>query len=467
MEAGGYFYTSDEDRLQPMEPIEWWRDLGGPQLATQVDRLLSDNLELREARAQVRQIAERAYQAGSRRLPVAGAELSASARRLPVAGAELSAFENRLSDPFGSFQWSDNYAAMLIASFDTDVFGGLRAKHRSAKLLSEAARLNYLAAEQQAISALARSWVSAITLTRRLELARDTAEIYRTTYELTDQRYRSGSPRTSATDALIARQNYDAALADIPAVDRQLLAQWIGIDRQLAYLPGTSARIFAGDLEISPELLAPIGLPASLLTARPDVAAAQLSYQAALQDVGAARAELLPGLSLTASLSFQNMDASELFDVDRYIAGLAGSLTQPIFQGGRLRSELRLQKSEADELATAYARIALAALSDVETALVQQKGLLDELQQLRQALQSAENANEIAQLRYRQGLQPLLSVLEAQRALVGARQKILSSEQSLLEARINLYLSLGGTWFDHDRTLAEENSVTPQGQQTP
>jgi NodT family efflux transporter outer membrane factor (OMF) lipoprotein len=452
-EAGGYHYGEGAEDTVPLEPAQWWRRIGGPHLEAQVHRLLRHSLELREARDRARQFTERAYQAGSRRLPSAGLELSAS--------------ESRTADPFGEFQWSDAYAAGLSASFDPDLFGGLRTRHASAQLLAEAARLNYVATEHQVIAALAQSWVAAVTLERRLELAKATAESYRTTFELTDERYEAGSTHTSATDVLIARQNLDAALADIPAIDRQRVAQWISIDRQLAYLPGTTALTFEGDLEISLTMLAPVGLPASLLEARPDVAAAQLAYHAALQDIGAARADFLPGLSLAASLSFQNGDPADLFDAERYLAGLVASLTQPVFQGGRLRSELRLQQSEAEELATAYARTALTALAEVETALVQQKGLLDELRQLQQALRSAEKANDVAQLRYRQGLQPLLSVLEAQRALVSARQQILATEQSLLESRINLYLSLGGSWFEAVHGALNEPNPALSGPETP
>jgi len=180
------------------------------------------------------------------------------------------------------------------------------------------------------------------------------------------------------------------------------------------------------------------------------VAAAELSYRAALEDVGSARASLLPGLSLSSSLSFQSNDASDLFDFDDYIANLAGSLSQPIFQGGRLRSQVRLEESQARELATAYARVALSALSEVENALARQAGSLREREQLNDALNSARDANALAQNRYRQGLLPLLSVLETQRALTNAQQNILLAEQRLVDARIDLYLSLGGVWFENE-----------------
>jgi outer membrane protein, multidrug efflux system len=295
-----------------------------------------------------------------------------------------------------------------------------------------------------------------------LALARTTAESYETTFRLTDERYRTGSASTSATDVQIALQNLTAALADIPGVETQFISQCLLLDQQLAQLPGTFARSFEGDFLVGSEMVLPVGLPADLLRSRPDIAAAELVYKAALQDIGAARANLLPGLSLAASLSFQSTDASELFNVDDYIAGLIASLVQPVFQGGRLRAQLKVEQSEAKELATAYARTALNALSEVEIALAQQAGLLRELEKSRESLEIAVLSNQLAQNRYRQGLQPLLTVLETQRSLNNAQLNVILTEQSLMEARINLHLSLGGTWFEPESNTPSEPNTEPE-----
>ncbi len=415
------------------DQLLWWRKIGGAELASWVTRLKQHNFELAEARERVVQANEFAKQARSGRLPRVSGDLGAS--------------RNRTSDLFGKFDWGDQYSAGLGASLDTDIFGGLRAAERSAILSAEAARLNYIATEQRSIEALARAWVGAAAQGSRLALARENAESFRVTYNLTDERHRAGSANTTASDVLIARQNLDAALAEIPAVEAQFSAQLLAIDQQLAHTPGTIARTFKGEMSVSPRMTVPVGFPAALLTARPDVAAAELSYRSALQDVGTARADLLPKLSLNASLSFQNENAADLFDLDRYIANLAASLTQPVFQGGLLQSRLRVEKSRARELSTAYARIALNAFSQVETALVRQSGAQQQLEQLQKTLLTAEDSNRLVQDRYRQGLQPMLAVLETQRGLNSAKQNIIATEQALLEARIALHLSLGGSWF--------------------
>jgi len=422
---------------EPSHPVEphapgWWDTVGGDELDALVEVLRQDSLVLAEARLQAEQARERVLQARAARLPTVSATVDASTTRLP--GLDDDGI------------WTEDYAATLAGSFDTDIFSRLRSTQRAARLNAMAAELTYRATEQREIAALARSWVSAATLQRRLELAKRIVDSFRTTYELTDQRYRAGSSSSSASDVQIALQNLDSARVDIPEVATQLQTQLLAIDEQLVRLPGVTAGAFEGRFQPRYDEAAPAGQPASLLANRPDVAAAALRYRAALEDVGAARASLYPALSLTAALTFQSDEPADVFDWDRHIANLAAALFQPVFQGGRLRSQVRLERARAEELANAFARTTLAALIDVETSLANLAGLAEQRERLVDAVSSAQTSNDIAQTRYRQGLASILSVLETQRSLNNARQNLILTEQALLNARIDLYLSLGGDW---------------------
>ena len=138
----------------------------------------------------------------------------------------------------------------------------------------------------------------------------------------------------------------------------------------------------------------------------------------------------------------------DVFSADTFIANLIASVTQPIFNGGRLRSEVRLQSAEAEELATVFARTTLAALIDVEQAVAQLVGINEQLKRLDDNVESAVLSDKITQNRYRRGLGTLLSILESQRTLNAARQNLILTEQAYLNAYIDLFLSLGGIWFD-------------------
>ena len=168
----------------------WWTEIAGDEMQDLVEELLASSLILKEARQQVVQASERATQATGQRLPAIGYNIDRTRSRSP--------------DFSGNFSWIENYTAGINVSFDTDVWGRLRATERAALLTAEAVQYSYLANEQLEIARLVRNWISAVTLSNQLALARDTAAIFETTYDLTDQRYRAGSQSASASDVLIA-----------------------------------------------------------------------------------------------------------------------------------------------------------------------------------------------------------------------------------------------------------------------
>ncbi|MEO1035915.1 MAG: efflux transporter outer membrane subunit [Pseudomonadota bacterium] len=434
IEALPTFDGASERSTDESSRLGWWAAVGGDELGEYVDVLRKDSLVLAEARLQALQSRELTRQARSARLPSASASVDATSTRVPGPN------ENGI--------YTEDYTGSLAASFDTDVFGGLRASERAAQLNALAAELTYRATEQREIATLAKNWVSAATLQRRLDLANSIAESFRATYELTDQRYRAGSSSSSASDVQIALQNYDTARVDIPDLATQLATQLLAIDEQLVRLPGQTAAAFQGQFQPEYNAAALLGQPASLLANRPDVAAAELRYRAALEDVGAARANLYPALSLTAALTFQSETPSDLFDWGEHIGSLASALVQPVFQGGRLRSQVRLDQARAEELAAAFARTTLGAVIDVEIALANLAGLDEQRERLIAAVTSARISDDIAQSRYRQGLTSILAVLETQRGLNTAQQNLILIEQALLNAQIDLFLGLGGVWIN-------------------
>ena len=296
-------YTSTDVTSDASEPNAWWRAMGDAEINSLVNELRIESLSLKETRLQIEQVRELALQAGSFRLPSVNGS------------TDISGTGSKPTN--GSFDFNDAYGLGLSADFNADIFGGLRSTERSAILQAKAAELSFFAFEQQEVALLVRNWVAASTLKRQLALAKETAESFRTTYELTDKRYRAGSTDISASDAQIARQNYDSALVDIPDLQTQLTVQLFEIDEQLARLPGETAPKFVGAADLGRDLKLPVGAPVDLLANRPDVAAAELSYRAALEDVGAARADLYPALTLSSSLTFQDLSLIHISEPTR------------------------------------------------------------------------------------------------------------------------------------------------------
>jgi len=425
----GFVALPPKDAVVPGEG--WWTAVGGEDLDDLVLELMDNSPVLQESREQVVQAAEFAVLATGQRLPGVGYSVDRTRSRAPAPG--------------GDFAWAENFSAGISLNFNADILGGLRAAERAAVLTAEAAEYAYRASEQLEITRLVRNWVSAITLANQLELAKSTANIFETTYHLTDERYKTGSKTTAASDVLIARQNLEFALIDIPELERQLSSQLLIIDEQLARMPGTTASRFAPQSLPRQVVIPELDKPIALLGNRPDVAAAELRYRAALEDVGVVRANLYPALSLVGALRWRGDSPSD-FSWDDYLASLVSSITGPLFQGGRLRSQVRLEQSQARELATVFARTAHSAVIDVEIALVSIEGLVRQVERSRDAVVTARQSNDLVEFRYRQGLTPLLSVLETQRSLNSAQQSLILSEQALANSLIDLQLSLGGDW---------------------
>lgn len=426
----------------------WWRSVGGDDLDSLVRTLLAQSLDLEIARARIEQSEALRRQARGAQLPAVDASLGISETRSQGDEFGSSPFIGGVGgggSNFASFG-TDTYSAALNVNWDVDIFGELRRGTRAAELSLTAAQLRETATAQTLVSQLARAWVELGTLQRRVELQRNIADSFRTTADLTDQRYRNGSDSTTAADVEIARSNHASAQARLPELEFQLARQAIAIDTLLGRLPGTTFDQL-DNIRLPDELdQPPVGMPADLMTRRPDVAAAELEFRAALEDIGAARARLFPGLSLTSSLTFRGQD-TDAFDWDSHVATLASSLLAPIFQGGRLRAQVRASEAVARELAASYSATALAAVADVETALLAESAFSSQTERYTENVRAAALADELSQNRYRQGLSTLLRVLEAQRSLNTARESLILAEQQRLLARIDLYQALGGNWM--------------------
>jgi outer membrane protein TolC len=188
----------------------------------------------------------------------------------------------------------------------------------------------------------------------------------------------------------------------------------------------------------------PVGLPADLLERRPDLASAAARIRAADRRADAARAALLPALRLTGSAGRTSDEVGDLLDGDFDIWSLGAGLTQPLFQGGRLRAAADRDEARVVEALAVYEGAVLAALGEVETALASEDALAEYEAGLAVAEDTARGAAELALDEYVSGRATVLEVLDAQRAHLDARAQRLTARRRLLDARIDLHLALGG-----------------------
>ena len=203
----------------------------------------------------------------------------------------------------------------------------------------------------------------------------------------------------------------------------------------------------------------PADLTSELLEARPDVWAAWQRMEAARYRIGARKASLYPAIRLDASVGFQAGDVSSLFRADQYFLNLIGGLTQPLFQGGRLRANVGVAEAQFQALAANYVRTVLTAYKEVQASLVNLEKQSERYEFLSRQLESARGSLEFQRRSFERGVGDYLAYLDARQNLAGTETNLAAAERSLAEARLAVHRALGGAWVTDDdlnRTLERE-----------
>ncbi|MGZ5150000.1 MAG: efflux transporter outer membrane subunit [Burkholderiales bacterium] len=429
---------------------DWWGTFGSAELKQLVEQALTGSPDLAIATERVRQAEAQVRMAGASLFPTIDLGVGASSRSTSGNGSSFT---------------SNASSATLSASYELDLWGRNRSGVRAAQSSLQATAYDRDTARLTLISGVATSYFEVLSLRSRLAIARENLAIAENVRDLVSARVRNGAASaldSSRQEATVLSQR--AALLPLEQQERQTLAA-------LAVLIGRVPEGFevkaTGVADLAVPAINP-GLPAELLVRRPDLASAEAQLTGANADLAAARAALLPSIQLTGSagtasaalLSFASGGASTTI-------GLALSLLQPIFDGGRLRGQKSIAESRERELVENYRKAILAAFKDVEDALVaashqaQQETVQQEVQaQSREALR-------LAQVRYREGADDLLTVLDAQRTLFNAQDQLAQLRRNRLEAAVSLYKALGGGWNAAEAGRSSTGSPESAGIENP
>jgi outer membrane protein TolC len=190
----------------------------------------------------------------------------------------------------------------------------------------------------------------------------------------------------------------------------------------------------------------PAGLPVALLSRRPDVLAAELRLFESLNLESAARKALLPGIRLTGDKGYSSQELADLVSVQAAVWTIASGVTQPLFQGGRLRAGAKRARARYDELLNVYAGTAQTAFREVETALAAERFLVEQQEELARAKVEAERAEQLALGQYGRGLVDVLTVLDSRQRAYDANRALVTARALRLRNRADLYLALGGAF---------------------
>jgi multidrug efflux system outer membrane protein len=410
---------------------DWYRGFASPELDALITQAMSANLDLAGARARLTQADARARQAGAAILP----SVDALGHGNFLAGHSANGNAHELD-------WS----ALLSASYEVDFWGKNRATANAARLLDTAARADRDTLALTTLAGVADGYFELLSMRERLSLAQSNLDTARGLLEVVQVRFNAGAadPVTLATQRSV--------LAGAQLALPELRQREVEARTALALLVGRQPEGFqvadaALDSLTEPRIAA--GLPTELLTRRPDVYSAEASLRAADADLVAARAAMLPSLTLTAAGGIQNpaMNAAVIALTGTGPGlNLGAGLTQSIFDHGRLRAVRDESRAREEELLVSYRKAILSALVDVENALAAIHNLDAAREFQIESLAQSQLAFDGAQLRYRQGAGDFLAVLEAQRTLYATRDQYSQYKLARLQALVGLCKALGGGW---------------------
>jgi len=421
------------------EPTAWLDSFADPQLEALVAEALQENLNLQLLAARIN--------AARARATIAGAELS------PNADLQFSAARRQTASG-GSSAISNNFALQGSLSWEVDLWNRLGYGKQAAITELGASQADRQAAQFSLAATVARNWFRLNEALRQLQLAVATEDSYRQTLQVIEQQYRSGL--NSALDLRLAR----ASLANAQSINADRQRQ---LDLQRRELETLLGRYPSGNLAISGQLpqltrAVPVGLPSTLLQRRPDLQAAALRLTASYQRAAAVDLNRLPIFKLTAAAGTASEKLYQLLDWDYLLWSLAGSVVQPLLDGGRRSAEQNLAASQVEELLADYADSALNAYREVETTLAAESYLHQQQTALQTSVSEALEAQALAEQRYRQGLEGIITLQETQRRAFTAQIALLTTSRQRLENRINLHLALGGPFANPQESTTVEDS---------
>lgn len=420
-------------------PGDWWELFADEQLNGLVTAALAENRDLRATAARVDAAAASARIAGAALRPNVGLSGNAARQRLVFVGLPIPGSGGSVLS-----STTNNFGVSLDLSWEADLWGRLRAGQRAALTDLHAADLELRAAELSLAAQVSKAWFALAEARSQADLAQRTVDSFLKTEEIVQRRFEGGL--VTALDLRLARSNAADAKATLEERENLLQLARRQVELLLGEYPDASIE---GRAEL-PSIPGPIpaGLPAQILGRRPDLLSARARLVAADLRVAEAEAALLPSLRLTASGGTASNDLGDLLDGDFSVWSIAGGVTAPLFEGGRLRAQVELREAGVDEALWLYAQRALLAFAEVETALGAEGHLARQEADLETAWREASEAERLADERYRSGLSGLVTVLEAQRRAFGSESRWIGVRRARLDNRVDLALALGGPWSD-------------------
>jgi multidrug efflux system outer membrane protein len=331
----------------------------------------------------------------------------------------------------------------LSATWTPDFWGYYRKQTEAARAQLLAQTWAQRAIQLTLVQQVATAYLQVRALDRQLEITKQTIKARQDSVDLTKTLENGGSVPLS--DVRQAEQLLYTATSEIPQLEQQIQQQENAISLLLGENPGPVAHTDPNALTPPPQDL-PTGLPSQLLERRPDIQQAEATLIAANAQIGVARAQFFPSLSISASGGVGGDSISSIFDpAGKTIYGL-GTLAQPLFEGGKLRGQLQLSEQTKQEMVLNYQKTIAGAFRDVSNALIALKKQRAYREEQEKLVAAAQDAVRLARMRYQAGSTGYLEVLTTDSNLYAAQLTLVNAQQGEALTIVQLYSALGGGW---------------------
>lgn len=433
----------------------WWTNFDDPVLNRLIAAALQTAPDLAVAEARVREARALRGVAGAAEYPEVDAG-AAYARTHGSANVPIGVPPGGLGPGIDGNLWQ----AGFDASWEIDVFGGTRRRVEAADAAYQASLAQRGDATLTLEGEIARDYLLLRGAQRQLAVAQENLAIQRDALALTRSQFDAGL--ASRLDVLRAQAQVEATEAEIPTftTDARTAIYRIGA---LVGVPPESLRSDLETPEAIPAPLAdvPIGLPSDLLRRRPDIRAAERELAAANARIGVATADLYPHFYLTGAAGLESLDASTFLGAPSRYLSIGPGISWLVFDAGKVRFTVLAERARTDAAAARYQRAVLDALRDVESALVSYGQLKIRRERLAAEVDADRDAVTVATRLYRQGLDDFLPVLDAERSLYAAEDRLAQTDRDSGVALVALYKALGGGWRETGVAVVADPPAAP------
>ena len=406
-------------------PTRWLESFNDPMLLKLIEEGKANNIDLQVAAGNMDKAWLLAKQSGAALKPI----------------ADLSLGRTRSGSADGGVS-NSNVTVGLQVSWELDVWGRVRSGIHAAEARAQAAEADYIFAQHSLSANIAKSYLKVIEAKLQADIRRKNLTILEKTMRITKVKYDNGM--SSAQDVALNRANLASAQEQLVTIEGSQRDAIRALEVLLGHYPNAALEIpnVLPDLPPSP----PAGIPSDILERRPDIVSAERQIASAFDATDQAKAARLPRFSLTSTVSGASSSLSDVIDPANVAWQLGANLLAPLFDGGRRKIDVEIATVEQKQAISNYAQKALTAFSEVENNLDQGRVLADRETALLEVQTQSNKAYRIAEIRYKEGESDLLDTLLIQQQAIAAESNLLSIKRSQLEQRINLYLSLGGSW---------------------